>query len=249
MSFRRSLLNSAASVTELTSVIQDDIADAAIPNAKVAGAAYSIVPTKTNNDVDITLANGIASGATGSVIDKVTLKQGTNVAFAVNGDEITINNTNFSDVVVFASNTLRNQSTATAWHKGDVAIVTVAGTGTTSYFYIGADQSTGAATSDSDWQELHSPAGELTGAEIITDINTASGSGTIDIGKLNANVAVKSAACSTSSLVLVLSQRQYQITTYLVASSGNFSAIRPDVETMFNVNGSGRAEGKVLAWT
>ena len=153
MSFRNTLNRLApAAPAELAEDVKAAIenaafADAGIPNAKVAGAAYTVLPTKNGNDVDVTLANGIAAGTAGSVIDKVTLKQGTNVSFAVNGDEVTINNTNFSDVVVFPSTGARNSSTATAWHKGDVAIVNAAA-GTTSYFYIGADQAAGAATTD-----------------------------------------------------------------------------------------------------
>ena len=105
---------------------------------------------------------------------------------ALNGQVLTVNGTNFSDVKVYGSTALRNAAATVEWHQGDVAIVDT-GTAVTSYYYDGTDGETG-ITVDADWSVLHSPADSLTGSEIITAINQAATSGVINVNRLNAAV-------------------------------------------------------------
>ena len=209
MSFRNTLNRLApAAPAELAEDVKAAIEnnafdDAGIPNAKVAGAAYtSTLAAGTNTgEFDLTLANGIAAGSAGSVIDPITFQAGTNIGLALNGQELTISGSNFAETRVFASTGARNSHATTLWHQGDVAIVSSTSgstTTTTSYFFKAADQSAAGASTDADWEVLVSPVAALTGAEIITDINGASGSGTVDVAKLNA--AVISSADSIGKL-------------------------------------------------
>ena len=79
---------------------------------------------------------------------------------------------NLSDVESFTTIVLRNASTATVWHRGDVAIIT-AGDDLGTYIYTGTDQTTAASTATADWTELQTPTSD------VTSVNTRTGAVTV----------------------------------------------------------------------
>ena len=206
MTFRNSINRfnaneTAASESTLATRLSAAVADGGLPDDAIAqskvgfmdnllsleGAMAPVFTDTTYTFAGATVGENhflrLATTGDSPLNQDVRIRGGDNVGVAIDGSgHVVISSPNFSNVETYATTAARNAATDVVWHTGDVAIVTDDGS---SFFYIGADQATAAATVDGDWQIIQTPSSALDAAGVLSRLNANEGAGdSIDLNLL-----------------------------------------------------------------
>ena len=109
-----------------------------------AGAAGLVPAPAAAENVEF-----LRGDATWAVPTDTTYSAGTGLSLS--GTTFSVAASHSSETHVFSTTALRNSHTSVAWQQGDIALISG---DSSAFIYIGTNQSTGAATTDSDWATL-----------------------------------------------------------------------------------------------
>ena len=193
------------------SKIPADIArDSELPTGTVTFTGEitgTLTPSATDQSVALTVSSDIARDSEVAV-KTVTESDGTNSSLLQLAADGTLSNRaiemrdlpniQYGDVVTFTDEAARNASTVNIWHQGDIAILTTPDPDQV-YLYVGTNQTTGAATVNTDWHLITPTSGAVTMSQLNNfALRTTHSLGDIFINAINNNVDENGNAVATT---------------------------------------------------